>query len=135
MAGLIMRHHPLRPTVSVSPSHRPVPPVTGTAEPGHDPLPPGPIAGYQRLAIRVIQQALHDLECASPSLRESARVFLDGGPLLCLWCDVADIGPARVMARAAMTHFGGADRPGRHGRPYDASTPIARLATASASVS
>ncbi len=79
-----------------------------------------PLVGYQRLAIRVIQLALRDLHCASPELRQSARVFLGGDPLLFLWCDLADIGPARVMARAG------------HVQP---STPMARLASARASVS
>lgn len=79
-----------------------------------------PREGYQRLAIRVIQLALRDLNCASPALRESARVFLGGDPLLFLWCDIADIGPARVMARAGRVQ---------------ASAPTARLASARDSVS
>ena len=63
-------------------------------------MPVVPMVGYRRLAIRVIELAFRDLECASPDLRSSARVFLTGHPLLFLWCDLADIRPARVIARA-----------------------------------
>jgi hypothetical protein len=96
-----------------------------------------PLVGYQRLAIRVIQQALRDLDCASPNLRETAHVFLAGNPLLFLWCDVADIGPARVMARAAqmppLPHCrSGTLRTGPEGQ---APSGIAKLARARASVS
>jgi hypothetical protein len=59
------------------------------------------LAGYRRLAIRVIELALRDLDCASPELRQSARTFLTHDPLLVLWCDLAEIRPARVRARAA----------------------------------
>jgi len=59
-----------------------------------------PMVGYRRLAIRVIELAFRDLDCASPDLRRSARTFLMGHPLLFLWCDLAEIRPARVMARA-----------------------------------
>lgn len=58
------------------------------------------LAGYRRLAIRVIELALRDLNCASPELRRSARTFLTADPLLGLWCDLAEIRPARVRARA-----------------------------------
>lgn len=128
-----MGRHPRPLTALASPSPGRNPPETITAS-GRDPLPAGPFGSYQRLGIRVIQQALRDLECASPDLRESARLFFDGGPLLHLWCEVADIGPSRVMARAAATQAPGTDWSGPHGR-HDASTPIARLASANASVS
>ena len=59
-----------------------------------------PMVGYRRLAIRVIELAFRDLDCASPDLRRSARAFLTGHPLLFLWCDLAEIRAARVMARA-----------------------------------
>jgi hypothetical protein len=59
-----------------------------------------PMVGYRRLAIRVIELAFRDLDCASPDLRRSARAFLAGHPLLFLWCDLAEIRPARVMERA-----------------------------------
>jgi len=91
-----------------------------SARPETDALSLFPLVGYQRLAIRVIQLALRDLNCGSPELRSSARAFLAGDPLLFLWCDLADIGPAQVMARAG------------HIQP---STPTARLASARASVS
>lgn len=59
-----------------------------------------PLVGYQRLAIKVIQLAFRDLECGSPDLRQTARIFLKGHPLLYLWCDLAGVGAARVMAKA-----------------------------------
>lgn len=58
------------------------------------------MTGYRRLAIRVIELAFRDLDCASPDLRQSARAFLAGHPLLFLWCDLAELRPARVIARA-----------------------------------
>jgi hypothetical protein len=111
-------HRPAPSTIA--PVHTPSPTTVATGGPEPDLLSLFPLVGYQRLAIRVIQLALRDLHCASPELRQTARVFLGGDPLLFLWCDLADIGPARVMARAG------------HVQP---STPIARLASAKASVS
>jgi len=58
------------------------------------------MVGYRRLAVRVIELAFRDLECASPALRLSARAFLAGHPALFLWCDLAEIRAARVIARA-----------------------------------
>lgn len=116
-----MKHRSHRPAPStIAPARTPSPATVtrGGLEP--EPLSLYPLVGYQRLAIRVIQLALRDLHCASPELRQTARVFLGGDPLLFLWCDLADIGPAQVMARAG------------HVQP---SAPIARLATARASVS
>jgi hypothetical protein len=65
-------------------------------------------AGYRHLAMRVIDQALRDLEgpCGTPGDRDSARAFLAGSPLLHLWCAVADVNPGT---------FGGGRRPGDNG--------------------
>lgn len=108
-----------------------------TAAPVGDPS--LPLAGYRRLAIRVIQQALRDLHCGSPDLQQSARVFLGGHPLLFLWCDLAEIGPARVMARAAAEPLWPRRRrgPASSGSAETdyASTAGAKLASARASVS
>lgn len=57
---------------------------------------PAAVAAYRRLALRVIQQALFDLDCASPLLRESARAFLSGDPPFDLWCDIAQVVPSCV---------------------------------------
>jgi hypothetical protein len=81
------------------------------------------MVGYRRLAIRVIELAFRDLDCASPDLRHSARVFLTGHPLLFLWCDLANIRPARVIARA-----GGA-------APQTPAGALTKLAIARSSVS
>lgn len=59
------------------------------------------IFGYRRLAARVIEQALRDLEGPSLGDRSSARAFLAGSSMLWFWCDLAQIRPANVMARAA----------------------------------
>lgn len=120
-----MRPRSRRPAQSTIATVHPLPLATvPTAGPEREALSVSlcPLVGYQRLAIRVIQLALRDLNCASPELRQSARVFLGGDPLLFLWCDLADIGPARVMARAGSVQ---ASTP----------APIARLASAKASVS
>jgi hypothetical protein len=57
-------------------------PATVVGVPDREPLSATlyPLVGYQRLAIRVIQQALRDLDCASPNLRETAHVFLAANP-------------------------------------------------------
>lgn len=96
-----------------------------------------PMVGYQRLAIRVIQQALRDLNSPSPGLRQSAQIFLGGHPLLALWCDLADIGPALVMARASRApHWSDrGDQEAGLARPPYSATGMARLASARASVS
>lgn len=94
--------------------------------------------GYRRLALRVIATAFRDLRGSSPDLRSNARAFLTGQPMLFLWCDVAQIGPAGVMARAEdtaaspETRLRGARR--KNGRPQS-DTGMARLARARASVS
>ncbi|MGH9313475.1 MAG: hypothetical protein ACRD09_13260 [Vicinamibacterales bacterium] len=73
---------------------------------------------YRRLSVRVIDQALRDIVAApgSASDRNSARDFLAGSPMLDLWCGVAALDPARVVAHAGRlmdrrpTFF----RPARH---------------------
>ncbi|MDH4064032.1 MAG: hypothetical protein OEW19_06505 [Acidobacteriota bacterium] len=57
-------------------------------------------AAYRRLALRVILQALHDLDCPSPELQRSARSFLNGNPPFDLWCAIARVLPARVTRAA-----------------------------------
>jgi hypothetical protein len=57
--------------------------------------------GYRRLAARVITQALHDLHSSSVDDQKSAQTFLSGSDMLCFWCDLAEIQPAYVVARAA----------------------------------
>lgn len=57
--------------------------------------------GYRRLAARVITQALHDLRSSSVDDQKSAQTFLSGSEMLCFWCDLAEIQPAYVVARAA----------------------------------
>jgi hypothetical protein len=56
----------------------------------------------RRLALRVIDQAFRDL--ASPAGvradKESARAFLAGSSMLYHWCQVADLDPAWMVARA-----------------------------------
>lgn len=66
---------------------------------------------YRRVAVRVIALALRDLANSGESL--AARAFLRDSRLLHHWCAVADIDPARVMARArvVLTEL---QRPERH---------------------
>jgi hypothetical protein len=59
------------------------------------------LTGYRRLAIRVIAQAFRDLHRGSPDLQRSAFDFLSGAPTLDLWCELANIQPARVSAKVA----------------------------------
>jgi hypothetical protein len=94
------------------------------------------MSGYRRLAMRVIERAFRDLDCPSPDLRRSARAFLNGHPLLFLWCDLAEIRAARVIARAteALPLCPPHDTPA--GGPAQASAgDMPKLATARASVS
>jgi hypothetical protein len=74
-----------------------------------------PVA-YRRLALRVIQQAFHDLDCSSPELQRSARSFLSGHPPFRLWCDIAHLLPASVT-RAANDRDAPARREGRRSPP------------------
>jgi hypothetical protein len=60
-----------------------------------------PLTGYRRLAMRVIAQAFRDLHRGSPDLQQNALEFLSGAPTLELWCELADILPARVSAKVA----------------------------------
>ncbi|HEX2344025.1 MAG TPA: hypothetical protein VHI98_26380 [Vicinamibacterales bacterium] len=61
-----------------------------------------PADGYRRLSVRVIEQAFRDVVAAPGSApeRHSARVFLAGSPMLHLWCQLAALDPAQVVARA-----------------------------------
>jgi hypothetical protein len=58
--------------------------------------------GYRRLSVRVIEQAFRDVVAAPGSApeRHSARVFLAGSPMLHLWCQLAALDPAQVVAHA-----------------------------------
>jgi hypothetical protein len=60
------------------------------------------VDGYRRLSVRVIEQALRDIVAApgSPSDHDSARLFLAGSPMLKLWCELAALDPARIVAHA-----------------------------------
>ncbi len=57
---------------------------------------------YRHLAVRVIDQAFRDLAspAGSPEGPESAREFLAGTSMLYHWCEVADLNPECLVARA-----------------------------------
>jgi hypothetical protein len=59
-------------------------------------------APYRHLAVRVIDQALKDLTgpAGARADRESARAFLAGSSMLLHWCEVADLDPTWMVARA-----------------------------------
>ena len=59
-------------------------------------------APYRHLAVRIIDQAFKDLAspAGSPEGPESAREFLAGTSMLYLWCEVADLNPEWLVARA-----------------------------------
>jgi hypothetical protein len=59
-------------------------------------------APYRHLAVRIIDQAFRDLAspAGSPQGPESAREFLAGTSMLYLWCEVADLNPECLVARA-----------------------------------
>jgi hypothetical protein len=59
-------------------------------------------APYRHLAVRIIDQAFRDLAspAGSPEGPESAREFLAGTSMLYHWCEVADLNPACLVARA-----------------------------------
>lgn len=84
---------------------------------------PAVVAAYRRLALRVIQQALLDLDCASPLLRQSARAFLGGDPPFDLWCDVAQVVPSCVTSAATGRLSLLARRPGRARRLTTTAVP------------
>lgn len=57
---------------------------------------------YRHLAVRVIDQAFRDLASPAglPADQASARAFLAGSSMLYHWCEVADLDPAWMVARA-----------------------------------
>jgi hypothetical protein len=57
---------------------------------------------YRQLAMRVLSRAFDDLLSPGGSTadRESAREFLSGSSMLCLWCGLAAIDPRSVVERA-----------------------------------
>jgi hypothetical protein len=57
---------------------------------------------YRHLAVRVIDQAFRDLASPAgrPADQESARTFLAGSSMLYHWCEVADLDPVWMVARA-----------------------------------
>jgi hypothetical protein len=57
---------------------------------------------YRHLAVRVIDQAFRDLASpvGSQTDQESARIFLAGSPMFYHWCEVADLNPVWMVARA-----------------------------------
>jgi hypothetical protein len=59
-------------------------------------------APYRHLAVRVIDQAFRDLAIPTGSAagQESAREFLAGNSMLYHWCEVADLNPVWLVARA-----------------------------------
>jgi len=59
-------------------------------------------APYRHLAVRVIAQAFRDLAIPTGSAagQESAREFLAGNSMLYYWCEVADLNPVWLVARA-----------------------------------
>ena len=59
-------------------------------------------APYRHLAVRVIDQAFRDLASPAGSAAgpESARAFLAGTSMFNHWCEVADLNPEWLVARA-----------------------------------
>ena len=59
-------------------------------------------APYRHLAVRVIDQAFRDLAIPTGSAagQKSAREFLAGNSMLHHWCEVADLDPMWLVARA-----------------------------------
>ena len=57
---------------------------------------------YRHLAVRVIDLAFRDLASpvGSAAGPESAREFLAGTSMMYLWCEVADLNPECLVARA-----------------------------------
>ena len=56
----------------------------------------------QRLAAAVLLLAAHDAKHAAiPHRRDSARSFLQGGPMLAFWCAVARVTPRLPAAPPA----------------------------------
>ena len=74
-------------------------------------------APYRHLAVRVIAQAFRDLATpagwsAGPG---SAREFLAGNSMLYHWCEVADLNPAWLVARARRLMAASAESQPRQG--------------------
>jgi hypothetical protein len=59
-------------------------------------------APYRHLAVRVIDQAFRDLATPGGSSDGpgSAREFLAGNSMLYYWCEVAELNPVWLVARA-----------------------------------
>lgn len=59
-------------------------------------------APWRHLAVRVIDQAFRDLAGHAGSLadQQSARAFLAGSSMFYRWCEIADLDPAWMVARA-----------------------------------
>lgn len=59
-------------------------------------------AAHRCLAARVIDRAFRDACDANgvPTDRASARAFLSGSPMLCYWCEVAELDLNSVIVRA-----------------------------------
>ena len=49
------------------------------------------------LATAVIGRAVLDTEARAPHVRDDARHFLAGGPMLDFWCDAANVRAATVQ--------------------------------------
>jgi hypothetical protein len=90
------------------------------------------LRAYRRLAIRVLELAFRDLDHGSPALKESALEFLTRGQSLMLWCELAEIGPSRVMSQAFQLRAMGNGGPGLADPPPGVHTLAARLKLASA---
>jgi hypothetical protein len=68
---------------------------------------PATLLPYRQLALRVIDLALRDASGPTGSAdRASARAFLSGSRMLAHWCEVAEVDPRWMAARAgiAMAH-------------------------------
>ncbi|RPI55286.1 MAG: hypothetical protein EHM55_08355 [Acidobacteria bacterium] len=57
------------------------------------------VDAHQELAVAVIRQALLDATnpCAASRVRDGARAFLAGSPMLREWCGVAGLDPRVVL--------------------------------------
>lgn len=70
---------------------------------------------WRHLAVRVIDQAFRDLanSAGSRADQESARTFLAGSRMFRRWCEVADLDPVWMLARARKLMAGGPIPAGR----------------------
>jgi len=89
----------VRPTVSAPKRQDTTLPLTPTV-----PLIAVPPESWRRLAARVIEQALKDLvnPAASATIRESARQFLGGSPMLGYWCLLLGLHAPHVTQHARL---------------------------------